>query len=252
MPERPGTGEWYQDHTAADGSYTQEGPIYDPQGNYYHPSNVGAYANAQMASVDYPTDIPNAQAWTQMMQQGANTQEMRNPYQANIANQALAGQDQNQQALMAALSGPSVTNLQAQLGQQQNLQSAARAQAAGRGGRGVGAQLAQNAGAMANQQGQGALREHMGGVQAAGQGAQTQRGQALQVMQDQVQGGMQARALSDQQRQFYAQQGAKLALAQRQSALERYKLFQNLQLRRKQQQMQGLQIGIGAVAGALG
>ena len=152
---------------------------------------------------------------------------------------------------MAALAGPSVTNLQAQLGQQQNLQSAARAQAGGRG-RAVGMQLAQNAGAMANQQGQGALRENMAGRQVAGQGAQAMRGQALQVMQDQSQSGLQARSLSDQQRQFYAQQGARLALAQRQSAIERYKLFQNLQLRRRQQQMGALRTGISIAAGAVG
>jgi hypothetical protein len=198
------------------------------------PMDPEDYANWQMSQVNYPTDIANSQAWTQMMQQGANASEMRNPYEANVANRSFAGQDNAQQGLMAALAGPSVTNLQAQLGQQQNLQSAARAQAGGRG-RAVGMQLAQNAGAMANQQGQGALRENMAGRQVASQGAQAMRGQALQVMQDQSQSGLQARSLSDQQRQFYAQQGARLALAQRQSAIERYKLFKQLQMRRQQQ-----------------
>lgn len=240
----PGTGQWQYDPNT--------GGVVRPEGGGPGWVNDQHFAEAMMNTVDYPTDIPNAAAWTQMMQQGANAPEGRNPYMSNVANQGYAAQDVAQQRLMAALGGPSVTNLQARIGQDQNLQAAVRAGAGGRSGPGVMQQAAQNAGAMAAQQGQGALREYMGAQQAAGQGAQAQRGQALQVMQDQTRAGLQARELSDQNRQFYAQQGARLALAQRQAAIERYKLFQNLQLRRKQQQQQGLQMGVGAVAGALG
>ena len=201
----------------------------------------------RLTSVGFPTQVQNADTWQGMARAGANATPRTNPYSTMVADQARAGQMALMEQMRAQMNGPSLAAMQGQRALAQSGQ-----QALMQGGR-AGMLNAQGAGAgLAGDVGQARLAEVMRAQGGIGGVAGNLRGADLRSADAQAQSAIAQRRQDDALRQFYAQQGSALGLAQSQSALEALKLRKRLELQALQDGMNKAKTGANIVGSVFG
>lgn len=188
-------------------------------------------------SLGLNSSLPNYSQWQGMNQGWANTTR-DNPYSMLIANQTRPAQMALLEQMRAQAAGPSVAGAQGQMALGQNAMSALGAM--GRGPLGARAALAQQAGiggGIAADSAGARLQEGMNQQRGMFGLASGMRGNDLRAAQDQAQGALTAQALQDQARRFGFSQGMGLEQAQNRTALEYYKLLQQLALMNEKGQL---------------
>lgn len=190
--------------------------------------------------------------WSDVFRRGANAAPRGNPYALAVANQGRPDQRASVERLLQAVSGPSVTDIRARQAGGQNMQQAAAALAAGRGGREVMGTAAGVGGGLAQEAGGGRLQEYLAAARAAGQGTGAMRGADLGVAQGDLRSGLAAREQEDAMRRFFAQKGSELQATRAQAVVERQKLLRRLGLLGEEHDLNAMKSGaqiVGTVAG---
>lgn len=201
----------------------------------------------RLTSVGFPTQVQNADTWQGMARAGASATPRTNPYNAQVADQSRASQLALIQQMRGQMNGPSLAGLQGQRGMAQMGQ-----QALMQGGRAGMLGAAQAAGGLAGDTAQARAAEIMRAQAGMGGAAGNLRGADLRSAGAQAQSAIAQRGQDDALRQFYAQQGSALGLAQSQSALEALKLQKRLELQASQNDMNKMKTGANIVGSVLG
>lgn len=152
----------------------------------------------------------------------------QNPYSTAVADQTRAAQMALIQQMRGQMNGPSLANMQGQRALGQSGQQALGAAAMGAPGRAAMLQAQQVGGGLAGDVGQARLAEVMRSQGGMGGAAGRLRGGSLESASNQMQAGLRAQSLADENARFSATQGSALSDANRNAALEYYKLVQRL------------------------